>query len=50
MSRMTAFPKVSRVLIGVNGGLSPVLVEQILITWYYLPVSLSQSRVKRVYY
>jgi hypothetical protein len=27
-----------------------VLVEQILVTWSYLPVSLSQTRVKRVYY
>ncbi len=42
--RMIAFPKVYRFLSEMKGRFSPVLVEQILITWRYLPVSLSQTR------
>ena len=41
--RMTAFPKVSRFLIGMKGVLSPRLVEQILLPWCCLPEPLSQT-------
>ena len=48
--RMTALVEMSENQMKIKGGFSPVLVEKILIIWRYLPVSFSQSRVKRVYY
>ena len=49
-SRMTALVKMSENQMKIKGGFSPVREEQILVTWRYLPVTLSQTRFKRVYY